>query len=106
MKKNSVKINKLEAGSLPKSLIAVWEDIKIMFSLISDYTKGNYREIPWLSIASIIAAILYFVSPIDIIPDFIPIAGYLDDAAVITICMRWVKVDIEKYKEWRDSDSK
>jgi uncharacterized membrane protein YkvA (DUF1232 family) len=76
-------------------------DIKLLFALIQDYFKGQYREVPFWSIAAIVAALLYVLSPFDLIPDFIPIIGYLDDAAVVAFCLKMVEQDLLKYKEWK-----
>ncbi len=82
-----------------------FEDFKDLFSLLKDYYQGNYKEVPWLVIASIGGALLYVLSPIDLIPDFIPVIGYLDDAAVFVACLRFVKQDLEKYKQWKYSQT-
>ncbi|MBU1409925.1 DUF1232 domain-containing protein [Myxococcota bacterium] len=77
------------------------EDLKLLFSVIKDYFSGTYREIPWWSIASIVAALLYVLSPIDLIPDFIPVIGYVDDALVVAACLKLVEQDLQNYKEWK-----
>jgi uncharacterized membrane protein YkvA (DUF1232 family) len=76
-------------------------DIKLLFAIISDYINGKYREIPWWSIVSIAAALLYVLNPIDLIPDFIPMVGYIDDAAVVAICLSMVEQDLHKYRDWK-----
>ena len=80
-------------------------DFKDVFNLFKDYYKGNYREVPWLVIASIGGTLLYVLSPIDLIPDFIPVFGYLDDAAVFAVCLKFIKVDLEKYRKWKESEA-
>lgn len=60
---------------------------------------GKYKEIPTGSIVAIIIALLYFVSPIDLIPDFLP-GGLVDDALVLGLVFKQVKSDLDKYKEW------
>ena len=60
-----------------------WEDIKTSFSLIRDWFNGAYDKIPGRMIASLAGALIYFISPVDLIPDWIPMAGFLDDAAIL-----------------------
>ena len=60
--------------------------IKLFTSLVRSYVKKEYREIPFGTIVAIVAALAYFVSPIDILPDFIPGIGYIDDAAIVAFC--------------------
>ena len=76
-------------------------DIKLLFSVVQDYVKGEYREIPYWSIAAIVAALLYVLNPIDLIPDFIPLVGYVDDALVIAACLAMVEQDLHNYEEWK-----
>jgi len=75
-----------------------FEDFLILFALVKDYFNGNYRSVPWWTIAAIGVALLYVLSPLDLIPDFIPFVGYLDDAAVIAACLKMVEKDLDKYK--------
>jgi len=78
-------------------------DLKLLFAIIKDYYNGDYRQVPFWTIAAIVTALLYVLSPIDAIPDFIPVVGYLDDAAVVTVCLKMIKQDLFNYKEWRKS---
>ena len=77
--------------------------IPIMISLIKHYVEGKYTTVPYGTILAIMSALIYVLSPVDIIPDFIPFVGYLDDVAVIGLCLSMVKTDIEAYDEWRQS---
>ena len=79
--------------------------IPIMVSLVRSYVKKEYTKIPMGSVIAIVSALVYFVSPIDLIPDFIPVAGYSDDVAVILACWHYVKKDIEEYGRWREQNS-
>ena len=77
--------------------------IPVMISLVKNYVQGKYTTVPYGTILAVLSALIYFLSPIDIIPDFIPLAGYLDDMAVMGLCMKMVNTDIESYDEWRRS---
>lgn len=81
------------------------DKVKYMFSLIRDYSKGAYRDVPWKTIAAIAGALLYAFNPFDIIPDFIPLIGMVDDAAVIAACLKLVNDDLEDYLNWKISSS-
>lgn len=78
-----------------------WSDLKLLFELVNDYRKGEYRKIPWSSIVAIIATLLYVLNPFDIIPDFIPVFGLMDDAAVVALCLKIIDGDLQAYKKWK-----
>lgn len=74
---------------------------KIMFGMIKDIRKGTYKDVPWFTIATIVMALLYVLNPMDVVPDFIPGIGYLDDLAVFSIGIGWIESDIHKYLDWK-----
>ena len=71
--------------------------------LLRAYAQGEYREIPWKSLLLIVAAIVYFINPIDIIPDLLPIVGLTDDFAVLFMVYKSIGTDIEKFLLWEKS---
>ncbi len=81
------------------------DDAMLLFSLVKDYASGEYREIPFNIVAAAGAALLYVLSPIDLIPDFIPVLGYLDDAAVVGFCLNLMEKDLATYQVWKDAKS-
>lgn len=74
---------------------------KAMFGMIKDYKKGIYHNVPWFTIAASAVALLYVLNPLDIVPDFIPGVGYVDDLTVFTLALKFVQSDIHKYLEWK-----
>lgn len=84
-----------------KKLSKFLGEFKLLFSMIKDYAKGNYKTIPWYIISSIGATLLYVLLPFDAIPDFIPGLGYIDDAAVFSLCLRMASTEIERYRKWK-----
>lgn len=77
-------------------------DIRLMFALVRDYWRGDYRAIPWKSIAAIAGALLYVLNPIDLIPDIIFGIGFLDDAGVVALCLKLVESDLHRYAAWKE----
>ena len=80
--------------------------IPVLASLIRSYIKKEYFDIPIGSIIAILSALIYFVSSIDLIPDFIPGIGQVDDAVVIAVCLKLVESDVEEYVKWRRANGK
>jgi len=87
-------------------LAKCWDDLMALIRLVRAYIKGEYRDVPWETIVWAIAAIIYFITPIDLIPDFIPGIGFLDDAAVIALAIASVRKDVDNFREWERSARK
>ena len=98
------KFNKF-MNAIPKPLLDIWDDISELISLLKDFAAKRYTDVPTKSIMSIGAAIAYFVSPVDVIPDIIPIFGFMDDAAVLAIALKMVQDDLEKYRVWKSRNN-
>lgn len=83
-----------------KELDGIINDIKLFIQLIKDYKNGNYKEMSRNSIIMIIISLIYLVSPIDLIPDFL-VGGFIDDAAVIAYVLKKIQNELNQYKEWK-----
>ncbi|MBQ9647834.1 MAG: DUF1232 domain-containing protein [Oscillospiraceae bacterium] len=73
--------------------------------MVKSYTRKEYTDVPVGTIIGIVCAFLYVVSPLDMIPDFIPIIGLADDAAVLAFCISMVQSDVDDYLEWRQTSA-
>lgn len=81
----------------------VREKFYVLGRLTKAYAMGHYREIPWKTILIIVAAIIYFVNPIDLLPDFIPVAGLTDDFGILIWVYNSVSNEIDKFLTWEQS---
>lgn len=88
-----------------KGLERYAKDLLLLVSLVKDYYKGNYRDVPYKTISAAVVGLLYLINPIDIIPDFIPFIGYIDDALVLGFCLKLIEKDLRKYESWKDEQS-
>ena len=81
----------------------VYGQFHALARMIRAYYKKEYRDVPWETILVAVAAITYFVMPVDVIPDFIVGLGFFDDAAVLTLVIATIRVDLEKFLHWERS---
>lgn len=85
-------------------LAEVWSYLTALIRLLKSYIRKEYRDIPGGSIVLVIVAIIYFVSPIDLIPDWLP-GGFIDEAAVIAIVIKQIRVDLDNFLAWEIAQS-
>lgn len=69
-------------------------------NMISDWASGNYKKIPLSLMIRVLAALLYFVNPFDLIPDFIPALGFVDDISVLLWVYASLKKEVQAYQDW------
>ena len=76
--------------------------LKLLAAMLLDWATGRYRQIPWATLLTITGAVVYFLMPLDAIPDPIIGLGLLDDMGVLAKSWQFARQDIESYREWRD----
>ncbi|CAN5431523.1 hypothetical protein BH10BAC4_BH10BAC4_15400 [soil metagenome] len=82
------------------SLKGLSERLQTFGRLVNSYARGHYREIPLKTIIKIIAALIYFLNPIDLIPDAIVGIGFIDDLAVLTGVYKSAQDELDSFIEW------
>lgn len=95
------KKDKLESlfNSIPV-LGPLLNDFRDTFSMVSDSMAGNY-SLPFGSLAALVGALAYVISPIDLIPDIVPILGFTDDAAFFAFVIKCHLDEIDEYRKWK-----
>lgn len=90
----------LKAHGKKGRLKDVWASLMSFFRLVRAYANGTYRQISLPSLLMIVASIIYFVSPIDLIPDFIIGLGFIDDATLLAWTIKTCASDVAAFMEW------
>src|SRR5688572_9538345 len=86
---------------IPDRMQKLVNQVRLLLDLADDYATGRYRAVSWLSLAVAVVAALFFISPADVIPDWLPVVGQLDDMAAIAIALKVLKRDLIKYCQFR-----
>jgi uncharacterized membrane protein YkvA (DUF1232 family) len=89
-----------EAYAKGKNLGDLFEIFKDLIGMVADAVKGNYK-IDKVSLAFLIGVIIYVISPIDLIPDAIPIVGWIDDSALVGFAVKKYADIINDWKRWK-----
>lgn len=84
----------------------VRDELGLLTRMVRAYATGDYRDIPWKTLVSIIAVLIYFVSPIDFIPDFLPVIGISDDIALVLWLVSSIRKDLDKFRGWEGTNGK
>ena len=87
----------------PGPLEAALKDLKVFVDLLRAWLSGSYTGVDKSSIVMVVAAVLYFVMPLDLVFDGIPGLGFVDDATVLTYVLGRVRAEIEDFRGWRAS---
>lgn len=96
---------KLDASESDDSLRdKLVEYLKLVSRMVTNTVSGNYKDLPWQTFVMIVAGLLYFIAPLDALPDFIPVAGYLDDATILVWLGKCFREDLENYKNWEQAN--
>ena len=90
------KINVIPRGPFGET----WPYLLAMVRVVRDYQRAEYRDLAAAKLLIIIAAIIYFVSPFDVIPDWIPVLGHIDDAFVVALALKSVRTDLDTFMAW------
>jgi uncharacterized membrane protein YkvA (DUF1232 family) len=85
------------------SITSVREKLSILGRLIKAYSTGEYRDIPFKTILLLLGVVIYFINPIDLIPDMLPLTGFSDDFGVLLWAYNSVNNEIEKFLTWEKS---
>jgi uncharacterized membrane protein YkvA (DUF1232 family) len=93
------KINHIPRGPFAET----WPYLMAMIRVLRAYHLGEYQDVPSPNLLTILAAILYFVSPLDVIPDSVPILGQIDDAMVVRLSLESVRADLDTFMAWETS---
>jgi uncharacterized membrane protein YkvA (DUF1232 family) len=90
------KINTIPRGPFGET----WPYLLAMVRVVRDFQRGEYRDMAAPKLLIVIAAIIYFVSPFDVIPDWIPVLGHIDDAFVVSLALKSVRADLDVFMAW------
>jgi uncharacterized membrane protein YkvA (DUF1232 family) len=83
----------------------VKEVMQTFIRLGKAYINGSYRQVSNKSLLIGVAVLLYLVSPIDVIPDFIPVIGYLDDISLMAWFIDAFQKEINNFRTWESNSS-
>jgi uncharacterized membrane protein YkvA (DUF1232 family) len=89
---------RMTAHSSP--LTAVWQDLRTMMRLLLRWVDRSYRQVSWTPLLLIVGALLYFVTPIDLIPDALGAIGFVDDVTVITTVVQRLRGELDRFRAW------
>lgn len=95
-KLKNVNLQNVNAGEVKEKFFTLGRMIKA-------YSTGKYRDIPWKTLLLIAAAVIYFVNPLDLVPDVIPVLGLTDDLGILALVYKSAQIEVDKFLAWEKS---
>ena len=92
------KLKEINVRNIKNSTLV--ERIRVLIRMVRAYASGRYRGIKITNVLLLVAAIVYFVTPLDLVPDFIPITGFVDDFTVVLWVYGKLQEEIDAYLAW------
>jgi uncharacterized membrane protein YkvA (DUF1232 family) len=80
-------------------LTPIKKDVQTLLRLLRAYGEGRYRQVSGKNLALAGLGLIYLVSPLDVVPDFLP-GGFADDAAVIGFILRKIRTELVAFEAW------
>jgi uncharacterized membrane protein YkvA (DUF1232 family) len=93
----------VDVGSEKSGMQQVKEVMQTFIRLVKAYANGSYREVSNKSLLVGVAVLLYLVTPLDVIPDFIPVLGLLDDISLMAWFIDAFQKEISNFRAWEDN---
>lgn len=90
----------LKIGETTESFYKTQDNVIALTRMMRAWIKGDYKNVSTKSIISVVAALIYFVNPLDLIPDFIPIIGQIDDIFILGYLIQTLNKEIERFMAW------
>ena len=92
-----------DKGSKDNKFRQLFDVALTLVRLVRSYVTGDYRDISTSTIVSGLAVLLYVLSPIDLVPDFIPVLGFLDDLSLVSWFVGKFQGEITRFREWEQT---
>lgn len=86
----------------PNVLSAVWTDLRTMLRLLVRWADASYRRVSWTPLVLIVGALIYFVTPVDVLPDTLGAIGFVDDVTVISTVVHHVRDELQRFRNWEN----
>lgn len=79
---------------------SLFDALDTLLRLLGAWAGGLYTCVPWHTIVLAVIAVLYFILPVDAIPDFLPAIGFSDDLGVIALVITSIWEDLKRFRKW------
>ena len=90
----------IKLGSFSTAFYNIQDQVVALVRMLKAWANKEYTDISPKAIVAVVATLIYFVNPFDLIPDFIPIIGSIDDILVISYLIKTLNTEIQRFMAW------
>jgi uncharacterized membrane protein YkvA (DUF1232 family) len=99
----TVLLEKVHKKAGQNGVSSLWEEVKLFTRMLKAHFNGSYRGISSFTVLMLVFGLVYFLMPLDVIPDVLPALGFTDDLAVLVMILRRFSADIAAFKSWEEN---
>ncbi len=92
-----------EINATVESKVTFAQELHMIVRMLKAHVSGEYRAFSVRSILMLVFSLVYFITPFDLIPDFIPALGFTDDISIVLFVLKSIKDDIDDFKDWEEN---
>ena len=92
------------SGTASMRIDRVRDELILCIALVRSWIHGEYDGVSRQTIVAVTAALLYFVVPLDVIPDFLIGVGFIDDASVVGYVMTMLAAEMDTFRRWQERE--
>ncbi len=78
--------------------------LQVIIRMVRSHINGSYRAFSATTLLTLVFGLIYFVTPVDLIPDFIPALGLTDDISLVYFIFKNLAEDISRFRVWEEAN--
>ncbi|MEO9477404.1 MAG: YkvA family protein [Cyclobacteriaceae bacterium] len=96
------KLNEMSGSTEDKKTFV--SHVQKVIRMIRAHVTGEFKAFSVKSMVLLVFSLIYFITPLDLLPDFIPALGFTDDLSILLFIFKSIQEDVAEFEEWEEAE--